>query len=88
MKIKPTETVTIDEVTYSVATLPDEIKSLVEVYDEIRKDHENAKVELIKCQTSLRELGNQIAAAIQKHVQEQTAASSDDDDEDDSRSRI
>lgn len=90
MKVKPTETVTIDGTTHAVSSLPDEVKALVDTYDEIRKDLENARVEYIKCQSALNDLGNQIASAIKQTLSEPAAVTSEDDaDEDEgSRSRI
>lgn len=84
MKIKPTETVTIGEVVYVVATQSETVKSLVDVYDEIRKDLENARVNYIKCEAALRDLGTKIAAEIQQNV----AQTEEVEDDDNSRSRV
>lgn len=86
MKIKPSETVTVGEKTYVVAALPDNIKSLMELYDDIRRDQEKARIEFSKCQAALRDLGNQVVQELQKFEQETSAAAeqaaqeSDDDE--------
>jgi septation ring formation regulator EzrA len=89
MKIKPTETVTLDGQTYVVSSLPDDVKSLVDTYDEIRKDLENARVEYIKCQSALNDLGNQIAGAVKRATEPKADVQEvQEDAEEDSRSRI
>lgn len=81
MKIKPTDTVTVDDLSYPVSTLPDNIKYLVEVYDELRRDHGRASVDLLKSQAGMDAVSQKIAAAVQqmKREAEQKAAETEED---------
>jgi len=81
MKIKPTEVITVDNTTYNVVALPDNIKTLVDVYDEVRKDHEKHRIEKIKCESALADLTTKISNAMNeyiKHLNEQKIEDGDD----------
>lgn len=64
MKIVPSETITVDNKQYAVCMMSPELKELVSIFDELRKDLEVAKHEHIKCQLALNDIGNQIKKAI------------------------
>lgn len=65
MKVKATETITLEGVTYNIKDLPDHIQHKVQIYDEWKQDAEKLRSELIKCDSAMRDFGFQIARDIQ-----------------------
>ena len=65
-KIEDTKVINIDDTPIAVDSLSDEIKSLIEMYDDFRRDETLAKHELIKVQAALRDIQREIITNINK----------------------
>jgi len=71
------EKLTIDEVDYAVAELPEEIQGAVTKYEEWRERQLVATDEVQLVSAALRDLGAQIVAAIRVNEEQQAAAAAE-----------
>ena len=69
----PIDQITIDEETFSVTELPEEIQAAVRKYEEWRDRYVIAQDEVQLVASALRDLGSQIVAGV-RQVEEQKAA--------------
>lgn len=62
--VTPTTSITIDEKTYEVETMSDEVKQMVQFLDTWRQDEADQASELLKTRAALRDLQNTMLAQI------------------------
>jgi HAMP domain-containing protein len=62
--VTPTTSITIDEKTYEVENMSDEVKQMVQFLDTWRQDESDQASELLKTRAALRDLQNTMLAQI------------------------
>lgn len=62
--VTPTTSITIDEKTYEVETMSDEVKQMVQFLDTWRQDEANQASELLKTRAALRDIQNTLLTQI------------------------
>ncbi len=66
IQIQDTLTITVDDKTYEVADMSNEIKQMVVYLDEWRRNEADETAALLKTRAALRDIQNMILAQIQK----------------------
>ena len=79
-EVGPIEQLTIDEVTFQVADLPEEIQKLVAKYEDWRDRLTVAQDEALLVASALRDLGANIVGAIKQHEAQAAAEAAEADD--------
>lgn len=74
LKTEETKVVTIDGNSRAVDALPEEVRRLVNFYDDWKQRELEARSHLLMAQTAMRGLANEIVAAIQKADEEAASA--------------
>lgn len=70
LKVDDTKVLTIDDKTVAVDELDDNIKALVSYYDHWKQHEADARAELLKVQTAMRGLANEIAKLVMEKKEE------------------
>ena len=73
LKAEETKIVTINEIPRQVADLPPQAQQLIQFYDDWKQKELEARSELLKVQTAMRGLADQIAALVQQAEDEAAA---------------
>lgn len=66
-KVEEIKVVNVDNETYSVDELPEDIRNLVEFYNEWRESEANLRSELMKTQAAMRDLSREMIQMIRNH---------------------
>jgi hypothetical protein len=66
-------TITLDGVSYDVAQFTDGVQQAVAIYNTFAADLQKAQLEVVKCQSAMQSVGNQITAAVKKELDEKAA---------------
>jgi len=66
-------TITLDGVSYDVAQFTDGVQQAVAIYNTFSADLQKAQLEVVKCQSAMQSVGNQITAAVKKELDEKAA---------------
>ena len=69
-----TKTLTLDGVSYEVAQFSEGVQSAVNIYNTFAADLQKAQLEVVKCQSAMQSVGQQISAAVKKELEEKATA--------------
>lgn len=67
-------TITLDGVQYAVDQFSPGVVQAVDIYNAIQADLQKNQLEVIKCQSAMQSIGQQISAAVTKELAEKKAA--------------
>lgn len=67
-------TITLDGVQYAVEQFSQGVQQAVDIYNSFAADLQKAQLEVLKTQSALQTVGNQISQAVQKELAEKKAA--------------
>lgn len=65
-----TKTLTLDGVSYEVAQFSEGVQSAVNIYNAFAADLQKSQLEVVKCQSAMQSVGQQISAAVKKELEE------------------
>lgn len=74
MKVEAITIINVDDVPYAVNDMSDEVKRLVEFYNEWRQKESDVKSELLLVQSGQRDLSREIIASIRRESEANAAA--------------
>lgn len=60
--------ITLDGISYDVAQFSAEVQQAVNIYNLINADLQKSQLEVIKCQSAMQNIGNQISAAVKAEL--------------------
>jgi len=66
------ENITIDGVSYGTEQFSTEVKQAISIYSTISSDLQKAQLEVIKCQSAMQSIGEQVTKAIKAELATQT----------------
>ena len=74
MKVEPITIINVDDVPYAVSDMSDDVKRLVEFYNEWRQEESDEKSKLLMVQAAQRDLSREIIATIRREKEAEEAA--------------
>jgi hypothetical protein len=70
-------TITLDGVSYDVATFSEGVQQAVTIYNTFNADLQKAQLDVVKCQAAMQSVGNQITAAVKKELEAAATAANE-----------